>query len=62
MNGRFLINRGDAKIMCDDATIKQLEAVLAWAFDEELPRGALADRIESAGGITRILNGEKKAA
>jgi len=48
--------------MCDDATIKQLEAVLAWAFDEELPRGALADRIESAGGITRILNGEKKAA
>jgi len=48
--------------MCDDATIKQLEAILAWAFDEELPRGALAERIEAAGGITRVLNGEKKAA
>src|SRR5205085_10898149 len=48
--------------LCDDATIKQLEAILAWAFDEELPRGTLADRIESAGGITRVLNGEKKAA
>ena len=48
--------------MCDDATIKQLEAVLAWAFDEELPRGALADRIEAAGGVSRILNGEAKAA
>ena len=48
--------------MCDDATIKQLEAVLAWAFDEELPRGALAERIEAAGGIGRILSGESKAA
>jgi len=48
--------------MCDDATIKQLEAVLAWAFDEELPRGALADRIEAAGGVSRILGGEAKAA
>ena len=48
--------------MCDDATIKQLEAVLAWAFDEELPRGALAERIETAGGIGRILHAEKKAA
>jgi outer membrane biosynthesis protein TonB len=46
--------------MCDDATIKQLEAVLAWAFDEELPRGTLAERIEAAGGIGPILN--KKAA
>ena len=33
--------------MCDEATIKQLEAILAWAFDEELPRGTLAERIES---------------
>jgi hypothetical protein len=41
--------------MCDDATIKQLEAVLAWAFEEELPRGTLAERIESAGGIAPIL-------
>jgi hypothetical protein len=48
--------------MCDDATIKQLEAVLAWAFDQELPRGALAQEIETAGGIAGVLNGEKKAA
>jgi hypothetical protein len=48
--------------MCDDATIKQLEAVLAWAFDNELPRGALAEQIEAAGGIARVLNGEAKAA
>jgi len=48
--------------MCDDMTIKQLEAVLAWAFDEELPRGALAERLESAGGIGHILNGDAKKA
>lgn len=48
--------------MCDDMTIKQLEAVLAWAFDEELPRGTLAERIEAAGGIGPILNGDAKAA
>ena len=48
--------------MCDDTTIKQLEAVLAWAFDEELPRGVLAERIEAAGGVSRILSGEAKAA
>jgi len=48
--------------MCDDATIKQLEAVLAWAFEEELPRGTLAERIEEAGGVGYILNGQKKAA
>ena len=48
--------------MCDDATIKQLEAVLAWAFDQELPRGTLAERIEEAGGVGYILNGQKKAA
>jgi hypothetical protein len=41
--------------MCDEATIKQLEAILAWAFDEELPRGTLAERIESEGGIGAIL-------
>jgi hypothetical protein len=46
--------------MCDEATIKQLEAVLAWAFEEELPRGTLADRIEAAGGIGPIL--QAKAA
>jgi hypothetical protein len=48
--------------MCDDATIKQLEAILAWAFDQELPRGSLAERIEEAGGIGPILSGEAKAA
>jgi hypothetical protein len=48
--------------MCDDATIKQLEAVLAWAFEEELPRGTLAERLESAGGIGSILSGQAKAA
>ena len=48
--------------MCDDATIKQLEAVLAWAFEEELPRGTLADRIEAAGGIGQVLNGQANAA
>jgi hypothetical protein len=48
--------------MCDEPTIKQLEAVLAWAFDEELPRGSLAEHIESAGGIARILSGESKKA
>jgi len=48
--------------MCDDATIKQLEAVLAWAFDNELPRGALGDQIQSAGGISAVLNGSAKAA
>jgi len=48
--------------MCDDATIKQLEAVLAWAFDQELPRGELAGEIEAAGGIAGVLGGERKAA
>ncbi|HKX91142.1 MAG TPA: hypothetical protein VJM15_01775 [Sphingomicrobium sp.] len=48
--------------MCDDSTIKQLEAILAWAFDQELPRGTLAERIEEAGGIGPILSGEAKAA
>ena len=48
--------------MCDESTIKQLEAVLAWAFEEELPRGTLGDRIEAAGGIGPILSGHAKAA
>jgi hypothetical protein len=41
--------------MCDDATIARLEAVLAWALEQELPRGSLAARIEAAGGLARIL-------
>jgi hypothetical protein len=48
--------------LCDDSTIKQLEAVLAWALDNELPRGSLAEQIEAAGGIGPILTGEAKAA
>ena len=48
--------------MCDEATIKQLEAVLAWAFDEELPRGTLAERIEKEGGISAVLGSQSKAA
>jgi hypothetical protein len=48
--------------MCDEAAIVQLEAVLDWAFAQELPRGALAERIEDAGGIAAILSGEAKAA
>ena len=47
--------------MCDDATIKQLEAVLAWALKEELPRGSLLEHIEAAGGVSEILNGKKAA-
>jgi hypothetical protein len=47
--------------MCDDATIKQLEAVLAWALKEELPRGSLLEQIEAAGGVGEILNGKKAA-
>lgn len=48
--------------MCDEAMIRQLEAVLAWAFEEELPRGTLAERIEAEGGIGPILNRKPKAA
>jgi hypothetical protein len=48
--------------MCDDATIGQLEAVLAWALEQDLPRGSLAEKIQSAGGIAPILSGLAKAA
>jgi hypothetical protein len=48
--------------LCDDATIAQLEKVLAWAIDQELPRGSLGKCIEEAGGIGPILNGLAKAA
>ncbi len=44
--------------MCDDSVIPQLEAVLAWAFKNDLPRGSLAERIEAEGGIGSILNGQ----
>ena len=48
--------------LCDDSTIGQLEAVLAWALAQDLPRGSLAGRIEEAGGIGKILSGESAAA
>ena len=48
--------------MCDDSTIAQLEAVLAWALKMDLPRGSLAERIEAEGGIGPILNGQARAA
>ena len=41
--------------LCDDSTITQLEAVLAWALKQDLPRGSLAPRIEEEGGITPLL-------
>ena len=44
--------------MCDDPTIAKLEAVLAWALKQDLPRGSLRDRIEAEGGIGPILRGE----
>jgi hypothetical protein len=47
--------------LCDDNAIAQLEAVLAWALAEDLPRGTLAERIEAAGGIGPILSGESAA-
>lgn len=43
--------------MCDEPTIKQLEAVLAWALKHDLPRGTLAERIQAEGGLGPILNG-----
>jgi hypothetical protein len=48
--------------MCDEATISQLEAVLAWALKNDLPRGSLAERIEAEGGLGPILNGQSAAA
>ena len=48
--------------MCDEATISQLEAVLAWALKNDLPRGSLAERIEAEGGLGPILGGQTAAA
>ena len=44
----------------DDDTIKQLEAVLAWALKADLPRGTLAERLEAEGGMEAVLNGSKR--
>ncbi|HEU4498612.1 MAG TPA: hypothetical protein VFR60_04675 [Sphingomicrobium sp.] len=48
--------------VCDAATIRQFEAVLAWALKVELPRGALLERIDQAGGIPELLNEFSRAA
>jgi len=48
--------------MCDDSMISQLEAVLAWALKNDLPRGSLAERIQAEGGLGPILNGSANAA
>ena len=48
--------------MCDESTIAQLETVLAWALKHDLPRGTLAERIESEGGLGSILSGQAAAA
>jgi len=48
--------------VCDAATIRQFEAVLAWALKVELPRGELIGRINKAGGITELLTEFSKAA
>jgi hypothetical protein len=48
--------------MCDESTLAQLEAVLAWALKQDLPRGTLAERIEAEGGIGPILSGQARAA
>ena len=42
--------------LCDPATIRQFEAVLAWALKVELPRGALLERIQQAGGVPELLS------
>ena len=48
--------------VCDAATIRQFEAVLAWALKVELPRGALLERIEQAGGVPELLDEFARAA
>ena len=41
--------------LADAQTIAALEAVLAWALKQELPRGTLPAKIEEAGGLAEIL-------
>ena len=47
---------------CDESTIKDFEAVLAWALKADLPKGSLAERIEAEGGIAEVLSGAKRRA
>jgi hypothetical protein len=46
--------------LADEATIADMETVLAWALKQELPRGGLGERIAQAGGIEPLL-GEIRA-
>jgi hypothetical protein len=41
--------------LADATTIADLEAVLAWALKQDLPRGTLPSKIEEAGGLEGIL-------
>jgi len=41
--------------LADAQTIADLEAVLAWALKQDLPRGTLPAKIEEAGGLEEIL-------
>jgi hypothetical protein len=41
--------------LADEQTIAELEAVLAWALKQDLPRGTLPARIEDEGGLGKIL-------
>jgi hypothetical protein len=47
--------------LVDAATLGQMEKILAWALKEELPRGALLDRINEAGGIAELVEVAKAA-
>jgi hypothetical protein len=41
--------------LVDAATLAQCEKLLTWALKEELPRGALLERIDAAGGIAELV-------
>jgi hypothetical protein len=43
--------------LCDEATIAELEGVMAWALRSNLPRGSLAERIQAEGGLAAVLSG-----
>jgi len=48
--------------LVDPATLGQCEQILSWALKAELPRGALLERIDQAGGITELVGEVAKAA
>ena len=47
--------------LTDEATIAEREGVMAWALKMNVPRGALAERIQSEVGLAAILNGPARA-